>query len=386
MSSFTKIRDAFESVADLGGNYLLPGSSLLTNHLVSKGSQKQLNSTIGKIAQFASGAAGGGLGSDFTGIPSASSIGAGWTGLGNAAGSVVGYPTAGTDVSNSLSSFLNGSGASSAASKADANSFAPLDGANTGVNQATDNLVNSFSGQQGSNVLSPPSTLGVGTAPGASSYGGSGALGVGGSSYGNLATLVGGANSLLANDTAQKDLLDAQKRAENVILPYSATGASANSRLSDLLGTSSNTGAEGYGSLTKPFTPGDLTQDPGYKFQLDQGNQALQRQAAATGRLDSGASLKAAQQFGQGLADSTYNNAFNRNLQQNQQIGGALSGASGAGQNAATSLGTIYGNTGTAKANAGISSSNILNSTLSSLLNGSGAKKPVNIGGQVVYI
>lgn len=75
------IRDAIETVASVAGNYFLPGSSIITDQLVSKGAQKNLNSPLGMIAQAGSGLTGGGVGSSFTGIPSASSIGAGWGGL-----------------------------------------------------------------------------------------------------------------------------------------------------------------------------------------------------------------------------------------------------------------------------------------------------------------
>lgn len=54
MSLFTDIRDAVESVAVVVGNYYVPGSSLLTSNLASKGSQEQLSSDIGQIAQIGS--------------------------------------------------------------------------------------------------------------------------------------------------------------------------------------------------------------------------------------------------------------------------------------------------------------------------------------------
>lgn len=82
----TKLRDTAETVASLAGNYFLPGSSLVTDRLVSKGSQKQLGSTLGQIAQGATGLAGGGVGESFTGIPSASEVGAGWSNLGSSLG------------------------------------------------------------------------------------------------------------------------------------------------------------------------------------------------------------------------------------------------------------------------------------------------------------
>lgn len=74
------------------------------------------------------------------------------------------------------------------------------------------------------------------------------------------------------------------------------------------------------------FTPGDLTQDPGYQFQLQQGQQALDRVASARGNVFSGAALKEAQQFGQGLADQTFQDAHNRWLQQQNLNLGAAQG------------------------------------------------------------
>ena len=54
MGWFTKVRDVVESVAVVGGNLFIPGSSILTSRLASKGSKKQLSSDIGMIAQIGS--------------------------------------------------------------------------------------------------------------------------------------------------------------------------------------------------------------------------------------------------------------------------------------------------------------------------------------------
>jgi hypothetical protein len=61
MSWFTDARDAVESAAVVVGNYLLPGSSLLTSKWTSEGSQEQLNSDLGIVAQLISSAAGLGM-------------------------------------------------------------------------------------------------------------------------------------------------------------------------------------------------------------------------------------------------------------------------------------------------------------------------------------
>jgi len=56
------IRNVFQTVAVVVGNYFLPGSSTVTSKLVSKGAQKNLDSTLGKIATMASGVAGSAAG------------------------------------------------------------------------------------------------------------------------------------------------------------------------------------------------------------------------------------------------------------------------------------------------------------------------------------
>jgi hypothetical protein len=53
------IRDNLEAAAVVAGNYFLPGSSLLTSKLVTKGAQENLNTETGRLANFAAGAAGG---------------------------------------------------------------------------------------------------------------------------------------------------------------------------------------------------------------------------------------------------------------------------------------------------------------------------------------
>lgn len=62
---------------------------------------------------------------------------------------------------------------------------------------------------------------------------------------------------------------------------------------------------------------------PGYEWQRDQGEQALMRQAAALGGLDSGATRSALVDYGQGLANQEYGNYLAR-----------LAGMTGIGQDA----------------------------------------------------
>lgn len=90
--------------------------------------------------------------------------------------------------------------------------------------------------------------------------------------------------------------------------------------------------------LTQRFTPGDLQNDPGYKFELQRGIDSINAGARGNGTLNSGATLKALMGFGQGLASTKYNEAFNRNQGQNQSIYNMLAGISGTGQNTANGM------------------------------------------------
>jgi hypothetical protein len=74
----------------------------------------------------------------------------------------------------------------------------------------------------------------------------------------------------------------------------------------------------------------------GYKFQLGQGQQAIASSAAAGGLLNSGATAKALEQYGQNLGSSYFSNY----LGQLGSLNNILGGTQGAGQNA---LGQVAG-------------------------------------------
>jgi len=62
------------------------------------------------------------------------------------------------------------------------------------------------------------------------------------------------------------------------------------------------------------FNPKDMENEPGYQFQLAQGMKGLQASAAARGMLQSGSTLKSMTNYNQGLAGTSYQNAYNRAL------------------------------------------------------------------------
>jgi hypothetical protein len=79
-----------------------------------------------------------------------------------------------------------------------------------------------------------------------------------------------------------------------------------------------------YGMGDRPAGYRGFEQTPGYDFQLEQGQRAIDGSAAASGNLFSGATQKAQMQFGQGVAQQGYGNYLN-----------GLNGLAGSGQNAA---------------------------------------------------
>lgn len=103
--------------------------------------------------------------------------------------------------------------------------------------------------------------------------------------------------------------------------PFLKAGQGAVTNLGDLLNLSS----QGKGALapwTQQFqapTAAEAEQFPGYQFQLQQGEKALQNSAAAQGNLLSGATQKGLQNYAQNSAQTDYQNVYNNALQQYQQ-------------------------------------------------------------------
>ena len=112
-----------------------------------------------------------------------------------------------------------------------------------------------------------------------------------------------------------------------------------------------------FGSLARSFSMADYEADPGYAFRQQQGQQAIERSAAARGGLLSGAALKGIERFGQGLASEEYGNAYNRFQSNQSNQFNRLASLAGVGQtanNALAQAGSQFANamTGISQANA----------------------------------
>ena len=99
-----------------------------------------------------------------------------------------------------------------------------------------------------------------------------------------------------------------------------------------------------YGSLLNPFTGEDLQNEPGYQFQLAEGNKGIDRIANAGGMRDSGATMKALLRFNQDYAGTKFNEAYNRDASQRDRIYNMLAGISGTGQNATAQVASAGAN------------------------------------------
>jgi hypothetical protein len=130
----------------------------------------------------------------------------------------------------------------------------------------------------------------------------------------------------------------------------------------------------------KPFGMDQFKADPGYAFRLREGQEALERSAAARGGLISGGALKAATRYGQDMGSQEYTNAFNRYQAERQAMLGPLQSLAGVGQttantlgNAGTSYGTgageAYQSAANARASAYVGGANAITGGLGSYLN-----------------
>jgi hypothetical protein len=129
-----------------------------------------------------------------------------------------------------------------------------------------------------------------------------------------------------------------------------------------------------------PFGTEQFQADPGYAFRLKEGQQALERSAAARGGLISGGALKAATRYGQEMGSQEYTNAFNRyqaertaRLQPLQALTGmgqtTAQQIGQQGQQMATNVGSNIGSAAAARASGYVGTANALTGGLGTYLN-----------------
>lgn len=87
-------------------------------------------------------------------------------------------------------------------------------------------------------------------------------------------------------------------------------------------------------TLFNKFSMDDFHQDPGYQFQLDQGQQAIQRSAAAKGMVNSTGTMMDLNNYAQGMANTSYQQALNNFTDNQKQRYNMLSGVANMGMGA----------------------------------------------------
>jgi hypothetical protein len=196
-----------------------------------------------------------------------------------------------------------------------------------------------LSGQGGTGIGGAVNTLQDAARTGGGGGGSGGLSGLSGLlNGGTLADLLGGYLGYdAARDAAEMQLQGTREGLAEVrrqydtsrsdLMPWMEAGEGA---LGDLQGR--------LPGLTAAFDPKDLHKDPGYQFELGRGLDAVNAGARASGSLDSGATLKALMEFGQGLASTKYNEAFNRDQAQKTSVYNMLAGISGTGQTTANQV------------------------------------------------
>lgn len=157
-----------------------------------------------------------------------------------------------------------------------------------------------------------------------------GALGAAGSAFGSY-------EQANAENKASDDQMKMYQQTRGDLAPYMQGGTAAFSQLQTLLGLN--------GTNSKQMMQ-TLQNTPGYQFSLQEGQQGLDRSAAARGMELSGGQLKDTLNYNTGMADNLYTTYANQ-----------LMGVSGLGENAAAGLGsqgaTEAANAGNFTANGG---------------------------------
>jgi hypothetical protein len=143
-----------------------------------------------------------------------------------------------------------------------------------------------------------------------------------------------------AADQASQNTLNEFNQTQANLSPFVKGGTNALTTLQGLTGTNPG-GNPLTAPLTAQFQPtmAQLAATPGYQFSLQQGELGVQNSMAAQGLGQSGAALKGAANYAEGLAGTTYQNQFQNYLAGNQQTFNMLSSQAGLGENAAAMTG-----------------------------------------------
>ena len=174
-----------------------------------------------------------------------------------------------------------------------------------------------------------------------------------------------------ANNQLAREIYSENK---SVLAPYVQTGTNAGNALNALLGLGGT--AQQQQQYQNAFN--NYQNSTGYDFRFDQGMRGVNAMAAAGGYRDSGAAVKSAMQFGQGIASDEYNN-YLAHLANQQGVGLSAAGAqAGVGTNYVSAISNNNNAAASALGNAAL-----LRGQANSNLWSSAANALGNIGGSL---
>jgi hypothetical protein len=167
-----------------------------------------------------------------------------------------------------------------------------------------------------------------------------------------------------ANDALQSQIYTQNSANEQ---PYIQAGDTANTALQGFLGLGGDPAAS-------QAALNNYLNSTGYQFNLQQGEQAAEQNAASSGMLNSGATLKALDAYGTGLADQ-YGQQYEQNLQGVVNTGEGAAGAlAGQGQSYANAVTSNNNSAATATGNAALSGASSVNSLIGNALSAYGTQ------------
>lgn len=227
---------------------------------------------------------------------------------------------------------------------------------------------------------------------------------VGGAAIGAHASGKAADQQAAANQAAIDEQRRQSEQAQQNSAPYLEAGKTSIGRLMQML-ESGHFNVGDAPKFTGEFHTPTLEEaraTPGYQFTRDEGAKLLERQAAAKGQVLGGGQLQALDRFGTGLADSTYNDVFNRSLStynaglsgyqaqlagygadlagKSQEFGelfapaqlgsGQANSINSLGANSATSIGQLMQGIGNAQASGTVGTANSINSGIGNATSG----------------
>lgn len=180
-----------------------------------------------------------------------------------------------------------------------------------------------------------------------------------------------------AQENSATNATDAQLQMFNTTqanyAPQVALGQGASKLLAGIYGTGSGgNGTPNYAAFNN---------SPGYKFSVQQGQAAINKQAAASGNLYSTNTLGALSAYNTGQASTQYNSYINQLLTMSGLGNAASSGVGSAATATGKGIANNYTNAGNAAANGALGQANAFSNGLGSLTNNSNLLGALNGGG-----